>query len=105
MCISSKSSGEPKLLYFQEKNKEKILYQNRWKCSYENRIVAVVAIGVYGNGKTLDWQKRSVKFEAMRFFKVLFAKYFVLILKVTLWVNIFESDETSSWLKFQLKFN
>ena len=50
--------------YFQVKNKEKILSQNQWKCSYENRIVAVVAIGVYKlayvNGKSLAWQKRLV---------------------------------------------
>ena len=37
-----------------------MLYQNRWKCSYENEIVAVVEIGVYVNGNNLAWQKRSV---------------------------------------------
>ena len=47
---------------------EKKLYQNLWKCSYKNRIVTVVAIGAYVNGITLDWQKRSVYFEAMPFF-------------------------------------
>ena len=58
--MSWKRSGGPKLLYFQQKTKEKTLYPNRWKCSYENGIVAVVVIGVLVDEKNLAWQQRSV---------------------------------------------
>ena len=64
-CVCHKQAAVGQYHYISKrKKKEKILSQNRWKCSYENRIVAVVAIGVYKfayiNGKNLAWQKRSV---------------------------------------------
>ena len=71
-CVCHKQAAVGQNYYISKRKKTTL--PKLVKYSYENRIVAVVAISVYMyvyfNGNNLAWQKRLVLFEAIHFFEV-----------------------------------